>query len=154
MPGIFGAGNVGAGLTNIAAPSLLLALGWRGEKLVYASVLGVMGVLFILPAKSDPQSATRQARQVPMKEQLAPLAEMRVWRFSLYYFFVFGVFVALALRLPHYLMQVFGLSPAAAGMVASLYTVPASLFRILGGWLSDRDGARKVMYWTVDTGVV
>ncbi|WP_160288074.1 nitrate/nitrite transporter [Pseudomonas knackmussii] len=152
--GIFGAGNVGAGLTNFTAPFLLLALGWRGAALVYASVLGAMGVLFILLAKSDPQSATRQARPVPMKEQLAPLAELRVWRFSLYYFFVFGAFVALALWLPHYLMQVFGLSLAGAGMVAALYTVPASLFRILGGWLSDRYGARKVMYWTLSMSVL
>ncbi|WP_263641507.1 nitrate/nitrite transporter [Marinobacter confluentis] len=35
-----------------------------------------------------------------------------------------------------------------AGLVAALYTIPASLFRILGGWMSDRYGARRVMYWT------
>jgi MFS transporter, NNP family, nitrate/nitrite transporter len=29
-----------------------------------------------------------------------------VWRFSLYYFFVFGAFVALALWLPRYLIGV------------------------------------------------
>src|SRR5690606_1077579 len=101
--GIFGAGNVGAGLTNFAAPFLLLALGWRGAALGYASVLAVMGVLFILLAKSGPQSASRRAHPLPLAEQLAPLAELRVWRFSLYYFFVFGAFVALALWLPHYL---------------------------------------------------
>jgi len=35
-----------------------------------------------------------------------------------------------------------------AGMVAAAYSIPASLFRILGGWASDRYGARRVMYWT------
>ncbi|MBB4863261.1 NNP family nitrate/nitrite transporter-like MFS transporter [Pseudomonas nitritireducens] len=152
--GIFGAGNVGAGLTNLAAPLLMLALGWRGAALVYAVVLGVMGILFILLAKTDPQAATRQAKAIPLAEQLAPLAELRVWRFSLYYFFVFGAFVALALWLPHYLMEVYGLGLAAAGFVAALYTVPASLFRILGGWLSDRYGARRVMYWTLSLSVI
>lgn len=147
--GIFGAGNVGAGLTNLVAPLLMLALGWRGAALVYALVLGGMGIAFILLAKTDPLAATRRAKAIPLSEQLAPLTELRVWRFSLYYFFVFGAFVALALWLPHYLMQVYGLSLAAAGFVAALYTVPASLFRILGGWLSDRYGARKVMYWTL-----
>ena len=147
--GIFGAGNVGAGLTNFAAPFLLLALGWRGAALVYAMVLTVMGVVFMLLAKTDPQSLARQARTPSLKEQLAPLYELRVWRFSLYYFFVFGAFIALALWLPHYLMEVYGLGLASAGFVAALYTVPASLFRILGGWLSDRYGARKVMYWTL-----
>ena len=89
--GIFGAGNVGAGLTNLAAPLLMLALGWRGAALVYALVLGAMGILFILLAKTDPQAATRQAKAIPLAEQLAPLAELRVWRFSLYYFFVFEI---------------------------------------------------------------
>lgn len=64
---------------------------------------------------------------------------------------MFGAFVALALWLPpHYLIGVYGLDIKAAGMIAALYTIPpASLFRILGGgWLSDRYGARRVMYWT------
>lgn len=147
--GIFGSGNVGAGLTNLAAPFLMLALGWRGAAVVYASVLAITGILYILLAKTDPQSQARKAQPVPLRDQLAPLEDLRVWRFSLYYFFVFGAFVALALWLPHYLMEVYGLSLASAGIVAALYTVPASLFRILGGWLSDRHGARKVMYWTL-----
>ncbi len=152
--GIFGAGNVGAGLTNFAAPFLLLALGWQGTALVYATVLAMMGVVFITLARNDPQSGERKAKPLPLKEELAPLAELRVWRFSLYYFFVFGGFIALALWLPHYLMEVYGLSLAAAGMVAALYTVPASVFRILGGWLSDRYGARRVMYWTLIASVI
>ncbi|MEE1867909.1 nitrate/nitrite transporter [Pseudomonas auratipiscis] len=152
--GIFGAGNVGAGLTNFGAPLLLLAFGWRGAALVYASVLAIMGILFVLLAKDDPQSSSRRAQPVALAEQLAPLADLRVWRFSLYYFFVFGAFVALALWLPHYLMQVYGLGMVAAGVVAALYTVPAALFRILGGWLSDRHGARKVMYWTLGVSVL
>ncbi|YCA16629.1 NarK family nitrate/nitrite MFS transporter [Kushneria sp. AK178] len=57
--------------------------------------------------------------------------------------------MALALWLPHYLMEVYGLGIAAAGIVAALYSVPASLFRILGGVMSDRIGARRVMYWTL-----
>jgi NNP family nitrate/nitrite transporter-like MFS transporter len=33
-------------------------------------------------------------------------------------------------------------------MIAAAYSIPASLFRIVGGWASDKYGARKVMYWT------
>ena len=33
-------------------------------------------------------------------------------------------------------------------MIAAASSIPASLFRIVGGWASDRFGARKVMYWT------
>ena len=35
-----------------------------------------------------------------------------------------------------------------AGMLAAVFSLPASIFRALGGWISDRWGARKVMYWT------
>ncbi|MBY5984569.1 MFS transporter [Halomonas sp. DP5Y7-2] len=152
--GIFGAGNVGAAVTNFGAPFLLLALGWKSTALVYATIMAIMGVAFIVLAKEDPGSRSRNAVRQPLSEQFAPLADLRVWRFSLYYFFVFGGFVALALWLPHYLIEVYGLSLGAAGIVAALYTIPASLFRILGGWMSDRYGARRVMYWTFLASVI
>src|SRR5262245_24923893 len=84
---------------------------------------------------------------------LAPLKNIQVWRFSLYYFFVFGAFVALALWLPRYLIGVYGLDITTAGLIGACYSVPASLFRIYGGVLSDRYGARRVMYWTLGMSV-
>src|SRR5690606_12684096 len=42
----------------------------------------------------------------------------------------------------------YGLDIKTAGMIAAAYSIPGSLFRIFGGWLSDRIGARKVMYIT------
>ncbi|GGC61114.1 MFS transporter [Marinobacter halophilus] len=153
--GIFGAGNVGSAVTNFGAPFLLVAFGWEKTAQIYAVVLAIMGVLFILLAKTDPLAEQRaSAGHRPFAEQMAPLRELRVWRFALYYFFVFGAFVALALWLPHYLIGVYGLNIQTAGMIAALYTIPASLFRILGGWLSDRYGARRVMYWTFLASVV
>ena len=147
--GIFGAGNVGAAVTNFGAPFLLLAVGWQGTAQISASVLAMAGVVFLVVAKEDPLAGERNERRAQsFMQQMAPLADLRVWRFSLYYFFVFGAFVALALWLPHYLIGVYGLDIKTAGIIAALYTVPASLFRILGGWMSDRYGARRVMYWT------
>jgi NNP family nitrate/nitrite transporter-like MFS transporter len=35
-----------------------------------------------------------------------------------------------------------------AGLLGAAYSIPGSLFRVLGGTLSDKYGARKVMYWT------
>jgi NNP family nitrate/nitrite transporter-like MFS transporter len=87
--------------------------------------------------------------------QFTPLMKLQVWRFSLYYFFVFGAFVALALWLPHYLVGVYGPGIGkVAGMVAAAYSIPGSLFRVFGGWLSDRIGARKVMYITFSVSAV
>jgi len=33
-------------------------------------------------------------------------------------------------------------------MLAAAYALPGSIFRALGGWMSDKFGARTVMYWT------
>ncbi|SCY63170.1 MFS transporter, partial [Thiohalorhabdus denitrificans] len=79
---------------------------------------------------------------------------LQVWRFALYYFFVFGAFVALASYLPRYYVGAYGLEIATAGTLAALYSLPASVFRALGGWLSDKVGARSVMYWTFGVSLV
>ncbi|TGV87501.1 MFS transporter, partial [Mesorhizobium sp. M2D.F.Ca.ET.145.01.1.1] len=85
---------------------------------------------------------------------LEPLKNVQIWRFALYYFFVFGAFVALALWLPQYLINVYGLDIKTAGMIAASFSVPASLFRAYGGHLSDSFGARRVLYWTFLVSVV
>ncbi len=152
--GVFGAGNVGSAITNFGAPFLLVAMGWEQTAQIYAVVLAIMGVVFLVVAREDPLAEQRRREQASsLRAQMAPLRELRVWRFAIYYFFVFGAFVALALWLPHYLMGVYDLDIKTAGMIAALYTIPASLFRILGGWLSDRFGARRVMYWTFTASV-
>jgi NNP family nitrate/nitrite transporter-like MFS transporter len=51
-------------------------------------------------------------------------------------------------------MGVYDLDIRAAGLLAAFYSVPASLFRIYGGVLSDKYGARRVMYWTFAVSVV
>ncbi|WP_404364789.1 nitrate/nitrite transporter [Marinobacter sp.] len=152
--GVLGAGNAGAGLTSLAAPLLLIALGWQATGQVYAAILAVMGICFLLFARDDPRAKEGKRHSRPLLKQLAPLGDIRVWRFSLYYFFVSGGFVALALWLPHYLMEVYGLGIVAAGMAAALYTIPAALFRIPGGWLSNRYGARRIMYWALGGSLV
>ena len=56
--------------------------------------------------------------------------------------------MALALWLPHFYVGVYGLDIKIAGMLAAVYALPGSAFRALGGWISDKIGARAVMYWT------
>ena len=149
--GIFGAGNVGAAVTNFAAPFLVVAIGWEGTARVYAIVLAITAVLFYILAKDDPAQASRKktgSKAVSAAEQLAPLKDIQVWRFATYYFFVFGAFVALASFLPRYYVGAYGLPLTTAGVLAGLYSLPGSVFRALGGWMSDKWGARFVMYLT------
>ena len=149
--GIFGAGNVGAAVTNFAAPFLVVALGWEGTAQVYAVCLAVTAVLFYVFAKTDPvEEERRRTGEGPVSAgtQLEPLKYMQVWRFATYYFFVFGAFVALASFLPRYYVGAYGLELTTAGVFAGLYSMPGSIFRALGGWMSDKWGARFIMYLT------
>ncbi|HRF09200.1 MAG TPA: nitrate/nitrite transporter, partial [Xanthobacteraceae bacterium] len=149
--GIFGAGNVGAAVTKFFAPFVLVAYGWQTAANVWAAAIAIMAVVFWFTTSDDPVLKARRARGEKPKSawlELAPLRNVQVWRFSLYYFFVFGAFVALSLWLPRYLIGVYGLDIRTAGMFAAAYSIPASIFRAYGGHLSDRYGARRVMYWT------
>ncbi|WP_417595816.1 nitrate/nitrite transporter [Parasphingorhabdus sp.] len=149
--GFFGMGNVGAAVTKFTAPFVMVALGWTAVAQIWAVIMGATAIIFFLFAKDDPEHAARKisgAKPKSLKQQLEPLRNQQVWRFSLYYFFVFGAFVALALWLPKYLMGVYGLDIKMAGILAATFSVSASLFRAYGGILSDKYGARKVMYAT------
>jgi len=149
--GVFGMGNVGAAVTNFGAPFLLVAYGWENVAKIYAVILFVMAFIFWFMTEEDPATKARKARGEKVKPalmQMEPLRHARVWRFATYYFFVFGAYVALALWLPRYYMGVYGLEIQTAGMLAAAYALPGSVFRALGGWMSDKIGARKVMYFT------
>jgi len=149
--GIFGAGNVGAAVTNFGAPFLVVAFGWQQTALIYAAVLTAIAILFWVFTKDDPVLVEQRrtgAKPVSAMMQLEPLRDPRVWRFATYYFFVFGAFVALASWLPRYYVGSYGLDLQTAGMLAAAYSLPGSVFRALGGWMSDKFGARAVMYLT------
>jgi len=147
--GIFGAGNVGAAVTKFAAPFVLIAWGWQAVAQIWAVGLALMAIVFWFTTTDDPAFRLRREGKVASKslaQEFAPLKNIQVWRFSLYYFFAFGGFVALSLWLPRYLVGVYGFNLEVAGMVAAAYSIPGSIFRAFGGVVSDRKGARSVMY--------
>jgi NNP family nitrate/nitrite transporter-like MFS transporter len=155
--GVFGAGNVGASLTKLIGPAIIaatagtaylggfLAGGWRLIPVIYAVALVVMAAVLWFVA---PRPDRRPGRTTPMREHLRPLARMRVWRFSLYYVAVFGAYVALSSALPFYYEKNYDVELWQAGLLTALFIFPASLLRPVGGWLSDKVGARRIMYWT------
>jgi NNP family nitrate/nitrite transporter-like MFS transporter len=154
--GVFGAGNVGASVTKFIGPPLIAGTagatylgvvegGWRLVPVIYAVLLAVMAVAtWVVTPRRDRMPGHGQ----PLAEQLNPLRQVRVWRFSLYYVAVFGAYVALAAWLPKYYVDNFDVSLTTAGLLTALYIFPASLLRPVGGAFSDRWGARRVMYWT------
>ncbi|PYE86717.1 MFS transporter [Phyllobacterium leguminum] len=147
--GIFGAGNVGAAVTKFVAPFVLIAWGWQAVAEIWALALAATGIIFWFTTSDDPAFRERRSSRVApktLRQEFAPLKNVQVWRFSLYYFFAFGGFVALSLWLPRYLVGVYGFDLGVAGMIAAAYSIPGSIFRAFGGMLSDKKGARSVMY--------
>ncbi len=158
--GVFGAGNVGASLTKIIGPALIIAIpaagylggvipgGWRFVPFLYAVLLIAMAVAIwvFTPRREIKPGAGRS-----MKSMLKPLREVRVWRFSLYYVVVFGAYVALAAWLPKYYVDVYNLPLSQAALLTAIFIFPASLLRPFGGFAADKFGARKVMYATFIT---
>ncbi len=150
--GIFGAGNAGSAITTLAAPGLLAWLtsdgrnleGWRTLPRIYAAVLVVMACVFFFGTVNKRPEGVGQRS---FRDFLAPLGTLRVWRFGLYYFLVFGGFVALAQWLVPYYLNVYSMSLVGAGMMASIFSFPSGVVRALGGWMSDRLGARRTLGW-------
>lgn len=157
--GIFGTGNAGAAITTLLAPSLLGSLtdggisidGWRMLPRIYAAILLLMSIIFLIFA--DNKVAERNTKKT-LRQQLHPLTKMRVWRFGLYYFLVFGCFVAFSQWLVPYYVNAYYVSLVTAGLLASIFSLPSGLIRAFGGWMSDRWGARKVMYWVLGSSVL
>lgn len=155
--GVFGAGNVGASVTKLIGPAIISATagtvylgglvvgGWRLVPALYAVLLLLMALSVYL---FTPRQDRMPGSSVPLREQLEPLKEIRVWRFSLYYTVVFGAYVSLSSMLPKYYESQFGVVLWKAALLTALFIFPASLLRPVGGYLSDRFGARRIMYWT------
>ena len=164
--GVFGAGNVGASGTKmllVLVPTILTIVpagGYLGGLIpggrriipaVYSALLVLMAVA-VWTLSPTPDRKPAQGRS--MRELLAPLRYVRVWRFSLYYVVVFGAYVALAGWLPMYYVDTYEMPLRDAALLTALFIFPASLLRPLGGTLSDRYGPRVVTYavflvWTL-----
>ena len=51
-------------------------------------------------------------------------------------------------------MNVYNTSLVMGGMFATMFSLPSGVIRAFGGYLSDKFGARKVMYWVLCSSVV
>ena len=153
--GIFGAGNAGSSLTKFIAPLIIAAsatASWRAVPKVYAVAMLVMALVFWFTTTQDPlhRADAQKGRKVPkLSEQLMPLLDVRVWRFGLAYYFVFGAFVAMALWLPKYYVGQYGLPLATAAFLTILFDLPSGAIRALGGWASDKWGGNTVTWWVM-----
>ena len=154
--GVFGAGNVGASVTKFIGPVLITATaggtyvgfvegGWRLVPVIYAVLLVVVAILLWA---LTPRSTASRAPDAPSVSSWSRCARSASGASAAYYVAVFGAYVALSAWLPKYYVDNFGVSLSTAALLTATFIFPASLLRPVGGWFSDRLGARRVMYWT------
>ena len=156
--GIFGLGNVGAALSAVFVPawlSWLMGRGahtemWRGVPLVYAGFLACAAALFWRFAPDPPRPVHAAVRATA----LAIVRCVSAWELAALYFVLFGGSIALCGWLVPLCVGRYGLSPTAAGGLATAFIVPAAALRPVGGWLADRHGANAVLRGVVVTTVL
>ena len=146
--GIFGAGNTGAAVNKLIAPSIVVAFGWTMVPQVYAVMMLVTAILFWFFSYTDEAHATGAAT-VTVREQLAVLKDPTVWRYSQYYSIVFGGYVALSLWMTKYYISEYGFDIRVAALFAAAFSIPGGVLRAIGGWFSDKYGAHTITWWVL-----
>ncbi len=145
--GIFGAGNSGAALTKLIAPSIVVAMGWQAVPQIYSALMLGTAVLFWLLSYDDPNH--KVSKSVTIGEQLAALKDPKVWKYSQYYSIVFGGYVGLSLWMTKYYISEYGFDIKTAAFLAACFSLPGGVLRAMGGWLSDKFGAHSVTWWVL-----
>ncbi|WP_126444320.1 MFS transporter [Sulfuricystis multivorans] len=145
--GIFGAGNSGAAVTKLVAPTLVVAYGWQFVPQVYAAIMLGTLILFWLFTYDD--LAHRVESHVTWRDQLLALKDPTVWKYCQYYSIVFGGYVALSLWMTKYYVSEYGFDIKSAAFLAACFSLPGGVLRALGGWMSDKWGAHRVTWWVL-----
>jgi len=145
--GIFGAGNSGAAVTKLVAPSIVVAYGWTMVPQVYAVMMLVTVIAFWMFTYDDPTH--KVSKHITIREQLAALKDPKVWKYCQYYSIVFGGYVALSLWMTKYYISEYGFDIKSAALLAAAFSLPGGVLRALGGWFSDKWGAHQVTWWVL-----
>lgn len=141
--GVYGAGNFGQSLASFGAPVLAGALNYAWGFWSFGLLTGLWLALWLALARNPPGRIAPKS----LREVLEPLQDRLSWVLCLYYFLTFGGFVAMAVYLPTLLTDLFGLTPADAGLRTAGFVLLATIMRPLGGILADRIGGRAILLW-------
>lgn len=145
--GVFGAGNAGAAVNKLIAPTIVAVWGWQAVSVTYALILLITALLFSFFSYSKQEHIVPTS--ISLKQQLAMIKDPNVIRYSLYYAVVFGGYVALSLWMVHYYVNAYGFDLRQAAFLAACFSLPGGVLRAWGGWLSDKYGAYKVTWYVM-----
>ncbi|MHB8725848.1 MAG: MFS transporter [Casimicrobiaceae bacterium] len=145
--GVYGAGNSGAAVNKLIAPSLVVAFGWAMVPQVYAAVMLGTVVLFWLLTYSDRSHLVPSTTR--FRDQLKALKDPTVIKYCQYYSIVFGGYVALSLWMVQYYVGEYQLDIRIAALLAACFSLPGGVLRAIGGILADKYGAHSITWWVM-----
>lgn len=137
--GINAMGNIGTAVASFSVPTLAEVFGLKEAFLTYIFPIVIMLLFVWFCTPEMPKTEQR------MIDSLSVMKYKHTWILSILYFVTFGAFVALGLYLPSLLIDLFHISSVDAGLRAAGFTVIATLARPIGGYMSDRMGAERIL---------
>ncbi len=162
-----GLGNLAPGMFAMLLPFLVVTIGFTVSYILWLSMLAVLLALIGIYMKDAPYFQYRQmgididpdALLFACGEELVPSgtalqslktagADWRTWILTYFYFVTFGGFIALTVWFPTYWAEYHHYSLVMAGGLTALYSLSASLLRVLGGYTADRIGGEKVTLYS------
>jgi MFS transporter, NNP family, nitrate/nitrite transporter len=141
--GIYGMGNLG---TAIAAFTTQPIAGLASRTAVFLTVAVVMGATAAITWSVGRDAPSWEPQTLPMAARLRTALRLRVTLdLAALYAITFGGFVAFGVYLPTYLQEIYGLDVADAAARAGGFILLATVARPVGGMLSDRWDAPRVL---------
>jgi MFS transporter, NNP family, nitrate/nitrite transporter len=166
-----GLGNLAPGIFSLVLPLYLQHYGFISAYFAWFVFLlagiaiywftGVNTYYFQYRSAGIPDQESRiKARK--LGQELFPSGNIKVilansaktfntWKLVLLYFTTFGGFIALTAWFPVYWSDYHGYAPVRAGLLTALFSLIASLVRVLGGSIADRAGGATTSMFSLLT---
>lgn len=146
--GLVASGNIGTVLILFLAPRWAAATDWHQVCGIMAGVVAATLVVFVVAIPTTAPVSGLQA--VTWWHNAARLVSQRsAYWLCFLYAVTFGGFVGLCSVLPLLLHEVYRVDAIQAGALAALCGLMGSLIRPVGGYVADRQGGLRTLYYVL-----
>ncbi|TKB75689.1 MAG: NarK/NasA family nitrate transporter [Nitrospira sp.] len=146
--GLTASANLGTVLILFLAPRWAAVMDWHRVCAVMAGVVGVTVVLFMLLVPQE-QSSLAPHRVEWWRNAAEFIRRRGAYWLGFLYAVTFGGFIGFCSLLPLLLHDLYQLDAVMAGSVAALCGLFGSLIRPLGGYVADRCGGLRILYYVL-----
>ena len=146
--GLAASANVGTVLILFLAPRWATVMDWHRVCALMAGIVGVTLVLFtLLVPREQPSLAPHRAEWWHNAAEL--IRHRSAYWLCFLYAVTFGGFIGFCSLLPLLLHDLYQLDAVMAGTVAALCGLFGSLIRPVGGYVADRQGGLRILYYVL-----